>query len=226
MINRHPVIVASLLLGFFAVIGTALVAYTYEATVDRIADNERRALLDKLYKIIPADDVDNDMLEDTLTVSSPHLLGNDETRVYIGRKLNQPVAAVFESIAPDGYSGTIRLLVAVKVDGSLGGVKVVSHRETPGLGDKIEEEKSDWVLGFAGKSLLSPEESKWKVKRDGGDFDQFTGATITPRAIVKAVKNTLVYFRDNKEMLFKVKPNNLPNLPASNTSESGQEKAS
>ena len=211
MINRHPVIVASMLLGFFAVLGTALVAYTYEATEERIAENERRALLDKLYQLIPADQIDNDMLTDTLTVSNLDFLGAKQTKVYIGRKNNQPVAAVFASIAPDGYNGSIRLLVAVKLDGSLGGVKVVSHRETPGLGDKIEEEKSNWISGFAGKSLLAPEESRWKVKRDGGDFDQFTGATITPRAIVRAVKNTLLYYRDNQEMLFKVKADNVAN---------------
>ena len=209
MINRHPVIVAALLLGFFAVLGTALVAVTHEATVERIAENQRRALLEKLYQLIPVDEIDNDMLADTVNVSNPELLGAKQTKVYIGRKNNLPVAAVFESVAPDGYSGTINLLIAVRLDGTLGGVKVVSHRETPGLGDKIDEEKSDWIGGFAGKSLLSPQESRWKVKRDGGEFDQFTGATITPRAIVKAAKNTLLFYRNNQEMLFKIKADNV-----------------
>ena len=209
MINRHPVIVAALLLGFFAVLGTALVAFTHEATVERIAENQRRALLEKLYQLIPVDEIDNDMLADTVNVSNPELLGAKQTKVYIGRKNNHPVAAVFESVAPDGYSGTINLLIAVRLDGTLGGVKVVSHRETPGLGDKIDEEKSDWILGFAGKSLLSPQESRWKVKRDGGEFDQFTGATITPRAIDKAAKNPLLFYRNNQEMLFKIKADNV-----------------
>lgn len=203
MINRHPVIIAAVLLGMFAVIGSTLVSFTYENTKERIADNERKALLKKLHQLIPADDIDNDIVNDTIMVSNPDFLGAEQTIVYRGRKLNQPVAAVFNTVAPEGYSGSINMLVAVKTDGTLGGVRIVSHRETPGLGDKIEERKSDWVLGFKGKSLNNPDKSRWKVKRDGGDFDQFTGATITPRVVVNAVKKTLMYFQDNKEAVFK-----------------------
>jgi electron transport complex protein RnfG len=105
-------------------------------------------------------------------------------------------------VVPDGYSGPIKLLVAVNYDGTLGGVRVISHKETPGLGDKIEESRSDWVLGFNGKSLTDPLLEKWKVKRDGGIFDQFTGATITPRSIVSAVKHTLLYERDHRDALY------------------------
>ena len=203
MINRHPVVIAAVLLGMFAVIGTTLVSFTYESTKERIADNERQALLKKLYLLIPANHIDNDIVNDYILVSSPDLLGATQTIVYRGRKLNQPVAAVFNIVAPDGYSGSIRMLVAIKTDGTLGGVRIVSHRETPGLGDKIEARKSDWILGFQGKSLNNPQRSRWKVKRDGGDFDQFTGATITPRAVVNAVKRTLIYFQDHKEAVFK-----------------------
>ena len=203
MINRHPVVIAAVLLGMFAVIGTTLVSFTYENTKERIADNERMALLKKLHKIVPADLIDNDIVNDTVRVSNRDLLGAEQTIVYRGRKLNQPVAAVFNIVAPEGYSGTINMLVAVKTDGTLGGVRIVSHRETPGLGDKIEERKSDWIFGFEGRSLNNPDKSRWKVKRDGGDFDQFTGATITPRVVVDAVKRTLIFFQDNKEAVFK-----------------------
>jgi len=203
MINRHPVVIAAVLLGMFAVVGTTLVSFTYENTKERILDNEHKALLKKLHKIIPADQIDNDIVNDTTRVSSPELLGATQTIIYRGRKLNQPVAAVFSIVAPEGYSGSINMLVAVKSNGTLGGVRIVSHRETPGLGDKIEERKSDWILGFQGKSLNNPDKSRWKVKRDGGNFDQFTGATITPRAVVDAVKRTLIYFQDNKEAVFK-----------------------
>jgi len=203
MINRHPVVIAAVLLGMFAVIGTTLVSLTYESTKERIADNERQALLKKMHLLIPADHIDNDIVNDFIQVSSPNLLGATQTIVYRGRKLSQPVAAVFNIVAPDGYSGSIRMLVAIKSDGTLGGVRIVSHRETPGLGDKIEARKSDWILGFQGKSLNDPQRSRWKVKRDGGDFDQFTGATITPRAVVNAIKRTLIYFQDHKEAVFK-----------------------
>ena len=109
--------------------------------------------------------------------------------------------------APDGYNGDIRLLAAIDVTGTVLGVRVVSHRETPGLGDPIEVERSDWVLGFTGKSLLSPQGKSWAVKRDGGEFDQFTGATISPRAVVKAVHNTLLYFKTNQKSLFETASN-------------------
>jgi len=117
-----------------------------------------------------------------------------------------PVAAVFAPVAPDGYNGNIRLLVAVRLDGTLAGVRVLAHRETPGLGDNIEAERSDWILGFSGKSLQDPKADSWKVQRDGGVFDQFTGATITPRAVVKAVKNTLLYYQEHGQKLFEQHP--------------------
>jgi electron transport complex protein RnfG len=114
------------------------------------------------------------------------------------------VALVIAAVAPDGYSGSIRLLVGINRDGSLAGVRTLAHRETPGLGDRIEAQRDDWILGFAGKSLDRPALQAWRVKRDGGVFDQFTGATITPRAVVRAVKNSLIYYRDNREALFAV----------------------
>ncbi|TVO75224.1 electron transport complex subunit RsxG [Sedimenticola selenatireducens] len=199
---KHPVSVAGILLALFATAGTALVAVTNDLTADKIAANEREALLRSLVALVPAESIDNDIVTDTQIAHQKDLLGSDETLVYLGRKQGKPVAAVFSSVVPNGYSGPIKLLVAVRTDGTLGGVRVVSHKETPGLGDKVEENRSDWIYSFNGKSLSNPEYTRWKVKKDGGDFDQFTGATITPRAIVNAVKNTLMYFDRHGESLF------------------------
>ncbi|MES9874346.1 MAG: electron transport complex subunit RsxG [Candidatus Sedimenticola sp. PURPLELP] len=200
--NKHPILIAGLLLAMFAVAGTGLVAFTHDQTNEKIAANEREALLRSLNALVPLTSIDNDIVTDTRFVNAPDRLGGDNIQVYLGRKGGEPVAAVFASVVPDGYSGPIKLLVAVRTDGSLGGVRIVSHKETPGLGDKVEERKSDWVHSFRDKSLSNPQLSGWKVKRDGGDFDQFTGATVTPRSIVNAVKNTLLYFRDHGMALF------------------------
>ena len=202
--NKQPILVAGLLLALFAVVGTGLVAFTQEQTRDRIAQNERDALLRSLNALVPPQSIDNDIVTDITTADAPRLLGGNSIKVYRGRRGPKPVAAVFATVVPDGYSGPIKLLVAVNVDGTLGGVRIVAHKETPGLGDKVEERRSDWVYSFNGKSLDDPKPEKWKVKRDGGVFDQFTGATVTPRSIVKAVKNTLIYFRENGSRIFDI----------------------
>ena len=197
--------ISAFLLGLFAIIGTALVSTTYTFTADRIAENHRNALLKSLYELITPEQHDNDLFTDTVEVVEPTLLGTkNPVTIYRARKAGKPVAAIINSIAPDGYSGNIHLLVAIYDNGSLAGVRVVAHKETPGLGDAIELPRSDWILGFNQRSLNNPEAKSWAVKRDGGVFDQFTGATITPRAIVKAVYNSLIYFKANKETIFKV----------------------
>lgn len=196
------VITASLLM-LFAVIGAALVGLTFSQTEDDIRHNEELTILKKLNNIIPAQSYDNDLLEDVITLKPDSMLGTDEpTMAYRARKNKKNVAVVFSSIAPNGYNGPIQLLVGVQADGTLAGVRVVKHRETPGLGDVVSITRSDWILGFDGKSLSNPEAKGWKVKRDGGIFDQFTGATITPRAVVKAVHNALLYFDQNQATLF------------------------
>lgn len=187
----------------FAVIGAALVGLTFIQTEDDIKHNEELTLLKKLNNIIPADSYDNDLLQDIITLKANPLLGTDEQSLaYRARKNKKNVAVVFSSIAPNGYNGPIHLLVGIRADGVLAGVRVVKHRETPGLGDVVSSTHSDWILGFDGKSLSNPEQKGWKVKRDGGIFDQFTGATITPRAVVKAVHNALLYFDQNQATLF------------------------
>lgn len=201
--NYKQIMISGFLLWLFSVIGTTLVAFTQQSTLERIAANEKKVLLRNLYALIPSEQMDNDIALDTLQISSSSLLGTDsDSIVYRARKQNKPVAVVFNTIAPGGYSGNIYLLVAVNENGTVAGVRAVKHNETPGLGDAIEIVKSDWILGFDGKSLLNPVIDFWKVKRDGGEFDQITGATITPRAIVKAVKNTLDYYELNREDLY------------------------
>jgi electron transport complex protein RnfG len=207
MMDYRPIAISAVFLFLFAVIGAGLVAFTFDSTAEKIADNERRALLRSLNELVPQSRYDNDIFSDIVYVQNSELLGtSDPVPVYRARKNGWPVAAVLAPVAPDGYSGTIRLLVAVNVDGTLAGVRVVQHRETPGLGDAIEAERSDWILGFNGRSLSDPVTERWKVKRDGGDFDQFTGATITPRAVVKAVKEALLYFQAHSQTLFEQHP--------------------
>jgi Na+-translocating ferredoxin:NAD+ oxidoreductase subunit G len=197
-----PIAIAGLVLSAFAIVGVALVAVTHAATAERIAANDRMTMLKKLEAIVPPGSIGNDPIADRIEVQAIDLLGTASTNVYRVRKDGKPVALVLNPVVPDGYAGPIKLLVAVMKDGSLGGVRVVSHHETPGLGDKIEEQRTDWVLGFTGKSLGDPSEDKWKVKRDGGVYDQFTGATITPRSIVKAVANTLRFVKAQGEGLY------------------------
>ena len=199
----RQIIITTIILLLFAIIGTSMVAYTFDQTREQIAANERATLLRKLHRLIAADQHDNVLLEDSVTARDEALLGSAEpVMVYRARKNGEPVALVIAAIAPDGYSGSIKLLVGINVDGSLSGVRVVTHRETPGLGDAIDETRSDWIHIFDGKSLQAPDLSRWAVKKDGGDFDQLTGATITPRAVVKAARNALLYYRDHQEALF------------------------
>jgi len=197
-----PILLASLVLGSFAMAGVALVAVTHELMDERIGENMRRAMQRKLAAIVPEGKGDNDPLSDFIEVSAPELLGAPSTRVYRVRQGGTPVALVLTPTVPDGYAGPISLLVSVLHDGQIGGVRVLRHHETPGLGDRIEETKSDWVHEFDGTSLGNPPEAKWGVKRDGGHFDQFTGATITPRAVVGAVKRTLEYVRSQGDRLY------------------------
>jgi electron transport complex protein RnfG len=200
--NKAPLLVAAGILGAFAVGGVGLVAITHDLTAPRIAENERAAVLRQVQAIVPQGSMDNDPLEDRIVVSNLELLGMRSTQVYRVRSNGEPVAVILNPVAPNGYGGPIRLLVSVLADGTLGGVRVLAHQETPGLGDKIEEAKSDWIHTFAGKSLGNPPADDWTVRRDGGAFDQFTGATITPRAIVQAVRRTLEFVASQGQALF------------------------
>jgi electron transport complex protein RnfG len=197
-----PALISGLVLSVFAVIGTTLVGISYQSTAERIAQNERDALLRRMAEILPADRYDNDLLLDTSELLAPAHLGSRPTTVYRARKEGRPVAAVLSPVTASGYAGDIALIVGIYADGTVAGVRVIRHKETPGLGDKIEVERSPWIRGLSGTSIGNPPLARWKVKRDGGDFDQFTGATITPRAVVAAVRRTLLYVNNNRAAVF------------------------
>ena len=202
MIKHKQIFVTGLLLMVFAVIGSGMVAATFEVTREKIADNQRRQMLKQLHEIMPPARYNNDLLSSKISIPIDERLGHsDKAEAYVAKLDGVISGFIFSPIAPDGYSGEIKLLVGVYADGTLSGVRVVGHKETPGLGDAIEAKRSDWILGFAHKSLQNPQAEDWKVQRDGGQFDQFTGATITPRAVVKAVKLTLIYFDRHKKFL-------------------------
>jgi len=202
---------SALILAVFAMAGVGLVALSFEGTRERIAANERAALLRSLHALVMPEEHDNDIFSDMVQVTSPDWLGTeDPVAVYRARKAGRPVAVVLTPVAPDGYKGSIRLLVGVYHEGTLAGVRIIGHQETPGLGDAVEERRSDWVHGFDGRSLQDPGSDGWKVKRDGGVFDQFTGATITPRAVVGAVYRALQYFATNRDKLFADTPETAP----------------
>lgn len=199
---RH-MLVSAFLLAAFSMTATGLVAFTHNATAERIAAAEKEVLLQKLHVLIPPQNHDNDLFTDRIEMRDPQLLGTSApVTIYRARRDGAPVAAILGAVAPDGYSGDIFLLVAVNADGTLAGVRVVGHRETPGLGDKIEVERSNWITRFTGRSLRDPAPERWGVKKDGGVFDQFTGATITPRAVVKAVYNTLRFMEQHRDEIF------------------------
>jgi electron transport complex protein RnfG len=193
----------ALLLGGTTVLAFGLLALVHQATRERIEEVERARQMRTIEQVLDGVRHDNDLLRDAVTVTDRDLLGTTApVTVYRATLDGAPVAAVLAPSAPDGYSGSIRLLVGIGVDGRLLGVRVQSHRETPGLGDLIETRKSDWILGFTGRSLGDPPLERWKVRKDGGDFDQFTGATVTPRAVVGAVANALLYFEKRREQIF------------------------
>ena len=185
----------------FALMGTLLLAGINAATKPRIAENERTSLLQRIEQLLAGQSYDNDPLLDSVTINDNALAGTPVT-VYRLRQQNKSVAAVYDLTTPNGYSGSIRLVIGINNDQSIGGVRVVNHRETPGLGDKIELAKNDWILSFNGKSLNNPTLEQWAVRKDGGVFDQFTGATITPRAVVAAVHRTLHYAAQHHDRLF------------------------
>lgn len=201
-ILRHTLTTTGVMMGF-AVLCTVLLVSAYFGTREPIAASEREAKLKLFEQVLPPALHDNDLLADTVQVAAGGTLGNrEETLAYRARLAGQPAAVVLETTAPDGYSGDIKLLVAIRADGELAGVRVLAHKETPGLGDYIDIGHSDWIKqNFDGQSLAKTVEENWKVKKDGGQFDYMAGATITPRAVVKAVHAALRYFHANRATL-------------------------
>lgn len=194
----------SALLGAFAALTAGLIAWTWINTAEDIAQAERAFEARQLLEIFPDAGNENALLDARFDVAAnTALLELREARAaYRVMSGDAVTGVILPATARDGYSGDIRLLVGIRADGSLAGVRVASHRETPGLGDKVDRKKSDWVLSFEGRSLSNPERSQWTVRKDGGVFDQFTGATITPRAVVTAVRRTLEYAELHRAALF------------------------
>lgn len=194
----------SAILAGFAALTAGLIALTFQATAGRITDAERRAAQKALFEVVPPTRHNNDLLADTLVVPAEDAVAlhmDQPALIHVARQDGESVALIVPSTAPDGYSGAIKLLIGVNLDGTVAGVRVLRHGETPGLGDKIELAKSAWILAFDGKSLSNPSAEDWAVKKDGGDFDQFAGATITPRAVVRQIKRVLQYVQDHREEL-------------------------
>jgi electron transport complex protein RnfG len=193
----------ALILATFAAVCVGLIAITYYITRDTIEGEMKAALARTLDQLVPSDQYNNDVHHDCTLIPANSELDNKSPRqVYRMFNDGKPVALVMETVAPNGYSGKISMVLGVYYDGTIAGLRVTDHKETPGLGDKVDVNKSDWILGFEGRSLSNPAIEKWSVKKDGGDFEAFTGATITPRAVVGQISKTLQYFEKHKDELF------------------------
>ncbi len=201
--SSQKVFQSGFLLALIALLGTALLTGVNALTHERIVEQENLRMMQQLNTIVPAGSFNNNLLEDRIEVRDESYLRHPgPVTVYRARKDGKPVAALMIVTAPDGYNGDIRILVGIDDEGTLLGARILAHKETPGLGDPISLERSDWILGFSNKSLQNPDTAAWAVKKDGGVFDQFTGATISPRAVVKTVRDSLLFFDANKAMLF------------------------
>jgi Na+-translocating ferredoxin:NAD+ oxidoreductase subunit G len=199
---KHALSTAGIMIGF-TVVGTVLLTGSFFATREPIAKSEAAARMELFRQILPESSHDNDLLRDATRIPAGGELNNrEDTLAYRARLHGEPAAVILETIAPDGYSGDIKLLVAVRADGELAGVRVLAHKETPGLGDYIDIAHGDWIKNFDGQSLAKTSDDAWQVKKDGGGFDYMAGATITPRAVVKAVHGALKYFAAHRDELF------------------------
>jgi len=200
--EKKAMIKNGVILSLFALVTTGLVTITQIMTKDQILMQEKKQLLKVLEQVLPKDKHDNALYLDCTIVNASFLGSKKPHKIYRATKDNLPVALLIESTAPDGYSGNIDILSAVYLDGTVAGVRVLKHKETPGLGDKIEVEKSQWITKFENIQVKSEQDMRWAVQKDGGMFDQFTGATITPRAVISAVKRASLYAQNETEMLF------------------------
>ena len=190
------------ILAGFALLASILLGVTNCSTQGTIQQRLDEDLKKSLQEVVPVTLYDNNLLQDTLTIASAdYNIGANETTVYLAKKSGKVTAVCFKFIAPDGYSGAINMIIGIDRDGNILGVRVLSHKETPGLGDKIEVAKSSWILNFVGRSLDNLTSAQWAVKKDGGVFDQFAGATITPRKSVQATYRSLQLFKAHQAQL-------------------------
>ncbi len=190
---------AALSLLAFAIVGSTLLSSTYRLTRPAIEASELAEKLARVSETLPTGSYDNDPVRDARPLPAHPLLGLKHAgRYYPAYKQGTPVGVVLEAVAPDGYAGEMRLLVGILTDGRISGVRVTAHQETPGLGDYVDARKSPWIRVFDGRRLGDPPDEGWKVRKDGGQFDYMAGATITPRAVVKAVHRALKYFQAHR----------------------------
>lgn len=197
---RQRIVLVTVLIG---ALGLATVYLIAQLATPGIDANAQRYAMRYLDQLIAPDTYTNQPASDVLVVRDPDLLGGDAPRlVYRAFDGNRAVAVAIETVAPGGYSGPIELLVAISANGQVSGVEVTDHRETVNLGDQIAAQNGDWLRQFAGRSLSDPERARWTVRKDDGAFDQFTGATVSPRAVVEAVRDVLIYFEANRDALF------------------------
>ncbi|WP_415720372.1 electron transport complex subunit RsxG [Photobacterium ganghwense] len=191
------------LLAIFALLATTLVSVTNLLTEDRIQEQQQKELLKVLNQVIPADSHDNELYKSCTLITNEQYLGTPTPMpAYVAEKAGQKTGIAIEAVAPDGYSGAIKLVVGLNINGKVTGVRVLNHNETPGLGDKIDTRISNWINSFTGKKVNGEKDTRWAVRKDGGEFDQFTGATITPRAVVGAVKRVSLYYQQNQQHIF------------------------
>ncbi len=191
----------------FSVIGAGLLSGAFTLTRPTIELSEQAVKLALVAQTLPIGSFDNDLIRDAIPLPAHAQLGLKRGgKAYVARKQGAATAVVLEAVAPDGYAGEIRLLIGIQADGRVAGVRVTGHKETPGLGDYIEIARNPWIGQFTGKSLAAPVDAAWKVRKDGGAFDYLAGATITPRAVVKAVRKTLQYFEAHKAELLAPTP--------------------
>ena len=188
-----------ILLGFVALLCTAISAGIFFLTKDKIDAVMAAQQRELLLQVIPQDYFNNNLLESAVIHQDKNLVGIQ--KIYFAKKDGNVSAYAYETTAPDGYSGDIRLLVGLDPKGEVLGVRVIEHHETPGLGDKIELRISNWILNFTHQSINEHNLSEWSVKKDGGKFDQFSGATITPRAVVNQTKRSALIMLNNQALL-------------------------
>jgi electron transport complex protein RnfG len=208
----REMLATSLALLVFSVVGAGLLSGTFNLTRPTIEITEQADKLALVTQTLPAGSHDNDLIRDARPLPADPLLGLKRPGlVYPASQSGQVNAVVLEAVAPDGYSGEIRLLIGIHADGRVAGVRVTTHKETPGLGDYIDVARSPWIKQFDGLGLGDPTPDQWKVRKDGGRFDSRAGATITPRAVVKAVRKALEYFAAHKTEL--LAPNPAKSIP-------------
>lgn len=200
--NEYKIILKTVsIISLLGLIFAISLSITFKKSNPLIEQNKINFKIKLLNEILDNLEYDNDLINSYVKIKPNELLNNKaDTNVYLAKKNNNLQAVLIESVAPDGYSGNITILTAIRSNGEIIGTRIIDHKETPGLGDYIDQKKSSWIFNFNSMSLSNSNEQDWRVKKDQGSFDYKAGATITPRAVIKSVKNTLTFYKENKEI--------------------------